>query len=216
MSQPATESAESTMQEAVSEHSRSARRRPTASARWSSCRSCVARRAAGGARACCPRDWLRVQPEEQATPMTISLGGRRAADDRRHDRASRAGPVQDETPESQTDARAAGRRRRRRWSSRRRTAKPKPPPKPVEKPPRSRRRASRPTGAEVEERRARSRRRTPRQVPFGGLPSSGGGGTGACGSTSRTSAVPNTSTTMSQTHQLELEHAPGRGRRRRW
>ncbi len=143
-----------------------------------------------------PRDWLRMQPEEQVTPMMISLGPSGTADTGGMT-AITARPVQAETAAEAKPVIAPPAPKAPEMVAPAPDVKPKPVAKPVEKPVEKSATRKPSTGAGGASSGA-ARVETPNaaQVPFGGLAERAGGATAPAGlaSTSPTSAVPNTST----------------------
>jgi TonB family protein len=124
-----------------------------------------------------PRDWLRMQPEEQATPMMISLGPSGTADTGGMTAITSA-PVQAESP---ADAKPVTRPAEKtpEMLAPAPEVKPKTPEKPVAKPV-DKAAAKKPsTGAEIKTGAARVVVPNAAQIPFGGLAErSGGSSTG--------------------------------------
>jgi TonB family protein len=121
-----------------------------------------------------PRDWLRMQPEEQATPMMISLGPSGTADTGGMTAITSA-PVQAESP---ADAKPVTRPAEKtpEMLAPAPEVKPKTPEKPVAKPV-DKAAAKKPsTGAEIKTGAARVVVPNAAQVPFGGLAERAGGG----------------------------------------
>jgi protein TonB len=114
-----------------------------------------------------PRDWLRIQPEEQATPMMISLGPSGTADTGGMT-AITSRPVQEETLEAKPMP-APPAAKTPEMVEPAPEMKSKPLPKPVEKPIEKSSTRKPSTGAEVKSGAARVETPRASQVPFGGL-----------------------------------------------
>ncbi len=114
-----------------------------------------------------PRDWLRVQPEEQAPPMMISLGPSGTADTGGMT-AITSRPVQEETTEAKPMP-APPAAKTPEMADQAPEVKPKPPPKPVEKPLEKSSTRKPSTGAQVKSGAARVETPNAAMVPFGGL-----------------------------------------------
>lgn len=119
-----------------------------------------------------PRDWLRMQPEEQATPMMISLGPSGTADTSGMTAITSA-PVQ-----AEADAKPAPRPAAKapEMLAPAPEVKPKTPEKPVAKPVEKSSTRKPSTGAEIKTGAARVVVPNAAQVPFGGLAERAGGG----------------------------------------
>ena len=113
-----------------------------------------------------PRDWLRMQDEEQVTPMMISLGPSGTADTGGMT-AIAARPVQQESAEKPVNAPPAPKVPE--MVAPAPDVKPKPVAKPIEKPVEKSAARKPSTGAEVKTGAARVETRNAAQVPFGGL-----------------------------------------------
>jgi TonB family protein len=114
-----------------------------------------------------PRDWLRMQDEEQVTPMMISLGPSGTADTGGMT-AITARPVQQESAETKP-VNAPPAPKVPEMVAPAPDVKPKPVTKPIEKPVEKSSTRKPSTGAEVKSGAARVETRNAAQVPFGGL-----------------------------------------------
>ncbi len=113
-----------------------------------------------------PRDWLRIQNEEQVTPMMISLGPSGTADTGGMTAIS-ARPVQESVETKPVNAPPAPKVPE--MVAPAPDVKPKPVAKPVEKPVEKSATRKPSTGAEVKTGAARVETRNAAQIPFGGL-----------------------------------------------
>jgi len=124
-----------------------------------------------------PREWLRQSPEEQVTPMMISLGGVPGQDTGGMTSIT-SRPVQAETPPEVKPVTAPPAAKVPDMVAPEPEVKPKPLPKPVSKPVEQSATRKPSTGPEVKSGAARVLTPNAAQVPFGGLSEQSGGSTG--------------------------------------